>query len=295
MPLVGVEGFTNLELKCLISREKSLRRSSSPDFPIFTKRNLRAKSLQYNQVQSFPPSMDLSDNHLNGTIWPEFGNLKDLMALDLSGNNLSGIIPAELSGMKNLENLDLSHNNLIGTIPTSLTGLNFLSSFSVAYNDLHGLIPLGGQFSTFPSTSFEGNRGLCGEDYSNCSDQRSPSLELGNSIRRKKNKSVILGITIGIVSGAVLILAIAYIFVDQFWNAVLGLPSTRFEGDGGSAENTSNCPSQQEDNAYSNSMSMESSIMLTLIVIPNHLLRGTPFTKRYAELGEIFIQGYQYD
>ncbi|KAK1304452.1 hypothetical protein QJS10_CPB11g02263 [Acorus calamus] len=177
--------------------------------------------------------MDLSDNHLSGTIWPELGNLKDLILLDLSGNNLSGTIPVELSGMKSLENLDLSHNNLTGTIPTSLTGLNFLSSFSVVYNDLHDLIPLGGQFLTFLSTCFEGNRGLCGEHFSTCSDQRSPSLELGNSIRRKKNKSVILGIAIGIVSGAVLILAVAYIFVDQFWNAVLVFPSTRFEGDGG--------------------------------------------------------------
>ncbi|CAD5171049.1 unnamed protein product [Musa acuminata subsp. malaccensis] len=86
--------------------------------------------------------------------------MKYLHVLDLSKNNLSGSIPEEVSSMFNLERLDLSFNDSSGSIPSSITKLNFLSFFSVAYNHLQGLIPSGGQFLSFPCSSFEGNPGL---------------------------------------------------------------------------------------------------------------------------------------
>ncbi|XVF43418.1 hypothetical protein PTKIN_Ptkin02bG0038600 [Pterospermum kingtungense] len=79
----------------------------------------------------------------------------------LKFNNLSRPIPENLSGMTRLEVRDLSHNYLSGTIPSSLQSLSFLSRFDVAYNKLYGMIPSGGQFQTFPNSSFEGNN-LCG-------------------------------------------------------------------------------------------------------------------------------------
>ncbi|KAI3983394.1 hypothetical protein MKX01_013461 [Papaver californicum] len=128
--------------------------------PLFFKRNPSMSGMQYNQIVSFPPTLDLSYNMLSGQVLPEFGNLKKLHLLYLQSNHLEGPIPHELSGMASLEALDLSYNNLSGIIPPSLISLNFLSRFSVAYNDLVGEVPSGGQFSTFPYSSFEGNLGL---------------------------------------------------------------------------------------------------------------------------------------
>ncbi|PPS19132.1 hypothetical protein GOBAR_AA01442 [Gossypium barbadense] len=160
------------QLQALIDIDISLL-GTPLGFPLFST-GIDGATFCYNNIISFPPTLDLSYNMLSGTIWPSFGNLRRLHVLNLKENRLRGSIPESLSGMKNLETLDLSHNKLSGKIPESLVQLSFLSKFSVAYNELYGEIPMGGQFMTFPSSSFERNNGLCGGPYIPCSLQQAP-------------------------------------------------------------------------------------------------------------------------
>ncbi|KAF9624079.1 hypothetical protein IFM89_007777 [Coptis chinensis] len=171
------------KLESLIDRNISLE-EPSPDIPFFLKQNQSsARVLQYNQILSFPPSLDLSYNNLTGPVWPEFGNLKKLIVFDLKSNDLSG----------------------------------FLSKFSVAFNKLVGRIPLEGQFSTFPVSSYEGNAGLCYEHSNACPPQQdSPNLEVpASSGKAKRNIGIIIGVAVGIGSGTLFLLAIIFFIVTR--------------------------------------------------------------------------------
>ncbi|KAI9112744.1 hypothetical protein K1719_016247 [Acacia pycnantha] len=114
-------------------------------------------------ILNFMSGLDFSDNQLAGEIPSQIGYLITIHMLNLSNNHLKGPIPKTFSNLKQIESLDLSHNKLTGHIPTQLTQLYFLSVFSVAYNNLSGMTPdMKSQFSTFGSSSYEGNHFLCG-------------------------------------------------------------------------------------------------------------------------------------
>ncbi|KAF5459469.1 hypothetical protein F2P56_023410 [Juglans regia] len=132
---------------------------------------IKGVELEYKKIQDGLRVIDFSCNRFEGDIPEILGNLEGLHALNLSNNAFTGHIPSSFANLTQLESLDLSQNKLSGEIPPELVQLNFLSNFTVSHNCLTGPIPQGHQFGTFPNTSFEDNRGLCGKPLSKiCGD-----------------------------------------------------------------------------------------------------------------------------
>jgi hypothetical protein len=107
--------------------------------------------------------IDLSNNRFSGPIPKTVGNLTALVMLNMSRNAFNGGIPDELGRLARIESLDLSWNNLTGGILREVVALTDLAWLNLSYNKLSGRIPSGNQFSTSPSSSFQGgNPGLYG-------------------------------------------------------------------------------------------------------------------------------------
>ncbi|KAE8009229.1 hypothetical protein FH972_005678 [Carpinus fangiana] len=60
------------------------------------------RGLMYKQISALQPTLDLSYNMLQVSIWPSFENLRRLHVFILKDNNLSGPIPDNLSRMSSL-------------------------------------------------------------------------------------------------------------------------------------------------------------------------------------------------
>ncbi|KAK3122670.1 hypothetical protein QOZ80_8AG0616610 [Eleusine coracana subsp. coracana] len=122
----------------------------------------KGSDMVFERILTTLTAIDFSSNRLEGVIPESIGRLVSLHVLNLSHNAFTGKIPAQVGGMTDLESLDLSGNQLSGQIPQELTNLPFVDVLNLSNNHLVGKIPQARQFSTFDSSSFEGNSGLCG-------------------------------------------------------------------------------------------------------------------------------------
>ncbi|KAF3776801.1 Receptor-like protein 12 [Nymphaea thermarum] len=132
------------------------------DVTLYVEETIKGEYRLFKEVTKDLIIIDLSSNNFTGRIPQEIGSLTSLYVLNISRNHLVGSIPESFGKLQQMESLDLSHNQLSGVIPKELSVLTFLEVLDLSYNDLHGMIPQGNQFSTFLTTSFEGNPKLCG-------------------------------------------------------------------------------------------------------------------------------------
>ncbi|TYH02576.1 hypothetical protein ES288_A09G151900v1 [Gossypium darwinii] len=111
--------------------------------------------------------LQLGNNFFTGSIPPEIGHIRNLqIALNLSFNRLHGQLPSELGKLDKLVSLDVSSNQLTGNIPPALKGMLSLIEVNFSNNFLTGPIPTFVPFQKSPDSSFQANKGLCGEPLS---------------------------------------------------------------------------------------------------------------------------------
>ena len=67
--------------------------------------------------------------------------LEELQVLNLSDNHLTGSIPAGLNYLRVLNTINLSSNRLTGEIPADITDLHFLGTLNLSHNFLTGPVP----------------------------------------------------------------------------------------------------------------------------------------------------------
>lgn len=130
--------------------------------------------------------LSLDGNNIGGGIPDEISKCKQLTYMEVSGNQFSGNLPNSLAMLGNLKGLDISNNKFSGNLPelSRISGLTMvlaqnnqlsgeipkfdfsnLDQFNVSNNNFSGPIPDGG--SSFPTSSFLGNPGLCGDPMPN--------------------------------------------------------------------------------------------------------------------------------
>ncbi|XP_048546618.1 MDIS1-interacting receptor like kinase 2-like [Triticum urartu] len=85
--------------------------------------------------------LDLSHNHLAGSIPPDIKALVELENLLLQGNQIRGSIPLGLTNLTKLPSLMLDENEVSGEIPRHIGNMTNLMTLTLSYNHLVGHIP----------------------------------------------------------------------------------------------------------------------------------------------------------
>ncbi|XP_021674283.1 cuscuta receptor 1-like [Hevea brasiliensis] len=83
----------------------------------------------------------LSNNNLQGQIFPRQANCKELRLLRLDGNQFIGSVPYSILNCTGLQVLDVRDNHRTGSIPSWIRNVTFLQVFGLSKNNLFGKLP----------------------------------------------------------------------------------------------------------------------------------------------------------
>ncbi|KAF8041870.1 hypothetical protein BT93_A0461 [Corymbia citriodora subsp. variegata] len=139
-PLVQYLDFSSNSITSVIPNNIGDHLSSSMWFFSLSKNNFHGSIPKSICKLSYLVVLDLSHNHLNGTI-PYCLMMASLKVLNLRDNWLSGVIPQNTQTTCHLETLDISENLLWGQIPLSLANCMTLEIVNIGDNQIDGTFP----------------------------------------------------------------------------------------------------------------------------------------------------------
>ncbi|GKV35426.1 hypothetical protein SLEP1_g43690 [Rubroshorea leprosula] len=144
-------------------------------------------------------SLDVSTNHLGGNIPPWFNKFSYLFYVDLSNNSFSGKIPEGLPDLRGLIDMNISLE-----VPSASHSTELGQTVQHRRE-----IPTGGQVMTFPSSSFEGNKGLCGRSLTPCQPARGPLMH-----PQQDEQMTVFGLQFGFGAVTGFVLTVAHCFMS---------------------------------------------------------------------------------
>ncbi|XP_074282473.1 uncharacterized protein LOC141606993 [Silene latifolia] len=124
----------------------------------------------------------LSNNKFSGVIPDGLGDCSDLQYLYMDGNSFYGNIPSPFASLSSLQEIDLSQNNLSGPIPPFFSKIPTLYYLNLSYNDFEGSVPTNSVFANGSAFFVAGNSRLCG----GIKQLHLPKCIHSESIKRKK-------------------------------------------------------------------------------------------------------------
>ncbi|KAH9606348.1 hypothetical protein KSS87_023338 [Heliosperma pusillum] len=106
--------------------------------------------------------IDLSNNMFSGVIPSSFGYCSELQYMYMEGNSFHGNIPLSFVSLTSLQSIDLSRNNLSGPIPDFFSKFQKLYYLNLSYNHFEGRVPTDSVFANSSAIFVAGNSRLCG-------------------------------------------------------------------------------------------------------------------------------------
>lgn len=142
---------------------------SIPDTTIGKLTKLQILDLSNNRIAGLPSDLwslsslkilNLSFNHISGSLPNNIGNFGLLQSIDLSSNNFSGEIPASITSLVSLQDLKLDQNRFEQSIPTGIVSCQSLVHIDLSSNWLNGSLPDGfaAAFPKLKTLNLAGNK-----------------------------------------------------------------------------------------------------------------------------------------